>query len=360
MNPEVAFSEFETTNLIRETLSLWKIQFHPFTSVKTGGYAEVGDGKAYAFRSDIDALPIHESDSHEIKSVKSGFMHACGHDYHTAIGLGLLRYFNYHKEKLPGKFRVVFQPAEESAPGGAQIVAQEDIWNDVGGIITTHVDPGIKPGMFVLFNGPAQASSTSVYIELCGPGGHTSKAFESVDLISVACTYVVQLQNYISAHSDPREPFVFAFGSINGGETHNVIPQKIGLRGTLRTYNNSKIVNLQNMISNFSDNFSGTYNIQSTIQFPSICPATINDPVLYHKFYEFMSNSNRLNELIISGRPSFGADDFAFYLDKVPGLYLIIGGAGSGSLHSGDLELNESLIAPTLNCLINFIPTLYN
>ena len=357
--PELSFQEHETTKFIAKTVKAWGLQFHRFENIDTGGYCDIGKGEIYSFRSDIDALPINENPDHEIRSKNSGIMHACGHDFHTAIGLGLLKYFSVYEDELNGKVRVIFQPGEEASPGGAEKVVQENIWNNVKGIITVHVDPSVGAGKFVLIKGAVQASSTSVIIEISGPGGHTSKPFETIDLISTASFYIVQLQVFLKQKIDPREMITFTFGSIEGGSAHNIIPHNIRISGTIRTFNNDVLNHIINLIQHFSSSFEKLYGTGVNIQFPASCPASINDSALSKKFVNFMKERADETDLIMPLKPSIGADDFAFYLNKVPGLYLQIGGAGKGTLHSGDLQLNEDLIKPAVKYLAEFISSLF-
>ena len=356
--PELSFKEFETTRLIEEALENWGVQFHRFENLDTGGYCTIGSGRTIAYRADIDALPIEENPDHKIVSRYPGIMHACGHDFHTAIGLGLARYFSSEAEHLDKKLMIIFQPGEEAAPGGAEKVLEEEIWNETEAILAVHVTPDLAAGNFILLNGAVQASSTSVYIEINGAGGHTSKPSETVDLINVGGLFVTQLQNYLRQKINPQETVVLVFGSIHGGSTHNIIPQKIQLRGTLRTLNNSVLNDAISLMRMFSSDFEKIYNIQIELKFPTNCPATINDPLLFRKFMDFMKALGKGDNLITDRLPSMGADDFAFYTQKIPGLYLIAGGAGKGTLHSGDLELDEALLEPVLENLAGFISLL--
>lgn len=355
INPELSFQEYETTKYIEEITKSWDIKFNRFQYSETGGYCDIGEGDIYCFRSDIDALAIEENQDYEYRSKNSGIMHACGHDFHTTLGLGLLKYFREFPNELKGKLRVIFQPGEEAAPGGAEQVVKENIWNNVLGILTAHVDPLTEVGKIVLFDGPVQASSTSILIELKGRGGHTSKPHETDDLINIAGHYVVQMQNYLKQKTDSQETVVFSFGSISGGNTHNVIPQKIQIRGTLRTHKNDVLRDSKDLFRSFSESFEKLYGIKVDLKFPTTCPATINDKDLYKRFIEFMESIGKRNKIIMPIKPFMGADDFSFYLNKVPGLYLIAGGAGKGILHSGDLQLNEDLIEPTLKYIAEFI-----
>ncbi len=354
-NPELSYKEFNTTSLLEKTLNSWGLKFNRFVNLETGGYCDIGEGEIIAFRSDIDALPIEEDSSHETCSNIMGVMHACGHDFHTAIGLGLLKYFSENKNHLKNKLRVIFQPAEEAAPGGAELVVKENILENVKSILSVHVDSSLEVSKFIVLDGPVQASSTSIFIDFSGPGGHTSKPSETIDLINVTSFYITQIQSFIQQKIDSRETVAFAFGMISGGSTHNIIPQKIVVRGTLRTHNNDVLKRCFDLMNSFTQNFSDMYGIKIDLKFPTNCPATINNKNLVQKFISYMKSVGKENQLVINVKPSMGADDFSFYGLQVPSLYMQIGAKGSGTLHSKDLILNEDLLFPTLDVLTGFL-----
>ncbi len=353
--PELSFKEFETTKLLEDKIKSWGLQFNRFKNMETGGYCDIGEGEIIGFRSDIDALPILEDPSHDICSEIKGAMHACGHDFHTAIGLGLLKYFSENKNGLKNKLRIIFQPAEEAAPGGAEQVIKENILENVISVLAVHVDPMLQIGKLNIVEGPVQASSTSIHIGFFGPGGHTSKPSETVDLINASAFYITQIQSFIQQNIDSRETVAFAFGTISGGTTHNIIPQHIILKGTLRTHNNIVLNKCIELMNSFTKSFAELYKIKIEINFPTNCPATINDSALTRKFIEFVHHSGYENKLVLDAKPSMGADDFAFYGLTVPSLYLQIGAKGEGTLHSKDLILNEDVLKYALETLIGFI-----
>ena len=353
--PELSWQEFETTQFIDEKLKFWGLKLKRFGNIENGGYCDLGSGPVIAFRSDIDALPISEETEHAVLSQNPGVMHACGHDFHITIGLGLIKYFLENKSKLKGTLRVIFQPAEEAAPGGAEKVVEEDIWGKVKYILTTHVDATLAPGKIILREGAVQASSTSLSIELTGRGGHTSRPFLTNDLIQISSQYIVQLTAFLNQITDVQETLAFAFGSIHGGTTHNIIPEKVNLRGTLRTLDNEILEKTLSSIHQFSKDFARLYGIKIKVLFPTNCPASINNPFLYDEFIRFMKKAGLGNNLLMPKKPSLGADDFAFFAQKIPGLYLMTGGKGTGLLHSGDLVLDDKLIRPTIKYMAGFI-----
>ncbi len=357
--PELSYKEYKTTERIKATLKEWGISFKPFKGLETGGYAEVGSGPAVLYRADIDALPIVEDAANEYASENTGVMHACGHDYHTAVGLGLLRYFQQFPDKLNGKLRVIFQPAEESTPTGAALVIKENIWDNAKAIFGIHVNSEDKIGEFSLSKTAANGSNTTVQINLSGPGGHTSRPDQSVDLILSGCEYVTQLHSYIKNKIDPRETVSFTFGQINGGHAKNAIPQSLELKGTLRTHSNAVLARTRELMQGFSDQFKKLYDLNIAIKFPTSCPVAVNNTELVEQFIDYYAK-NSGDSLTILPKPSMGADDFAYYLDRVPGLYVRVGGAGKGAAHTGGFVVDERIIEPALRHMAGFITYYFN
>jgi len=353
--PELGYQEFETTALIADYLHENGLKLQPFKNLKTGGYCDVGTGDIIAFRADIDALPIEEDINHSLRSQKDGVMHACGHDFHIAFGLALLRYFKIHENQLKICLRVIFQPAEESVPGGAVDVIKEDIWDNVKIILASHVFSDLAPGKVALSEKTANASSSTIELAFSGPGGHTSRPDETADLISVVAAFITQVNNYLHEHVDPRNPFVLVFGEIKGGSAHNIIPQEMFLRGTLRTFDNSTNEQIISLLQKYCEGISKLYGIKLNLRIPSICPAVINDRNLYNLFRDFISKQYNEDEFILLDKPSVGADDFSYYLEKAPGLYFRIGAGSKGSAHSGFFLADENLLLPGCKGLIRFI-----
>jgi len=353
--PELGYQEFETTVLIAEYLQENGLKLQPFKNLKTGGYCDVGRGDIVAFRSDIDALPIEEDINHPIRSQKAGVMHACGHDFHIAFGLAVLRYFKIHENHLKNGLRVIFQPAEESVPGGAVDVLKEDIWQDVKVVLAAHVLSDFAPGKIVLSDKTANASSTTIELTFYGPGGHTSRPDETVDLINVVAAFISQASNYVHSHVDPRDSFVFVFGEIKGGSAHNVIPREVSLRGTIRTFDNSVNKRIVSLLQQYCIDYSNTYGIQIKLDFPSMCPAVINDSNLMNIYRNFIAVNDSAGDFLVVDKPAMGADDFSYYLEKAPGLYFRIGAGASGNGHSGSFLADENLLLPGCKGLIEFI-----
>ncbi|MBU0713459.1 amidohydrolase [bacterium] len=361
-NPELSYEEYATTKYIREKIQAWNLELKPFSSLKTGGYVDVGTGEkpVLGFRADIDALPIIENAGHSIKSKNLGVMHACGHDFHATIGLGLAKYFAQHPDELNGKLRILFQPAEETYPDGASYIHKEPLFENMIGIFAVHVDLRFKTGGIAIKQGTACASSTLLKLKFIGPGGHTSRPHATVDLIRVTSLYISQLNGYLKTIIDSRDDFTLVFGSIHGGQYHNIIPPEVSLIGTLRNFDNKVLKVLLEGIREFSLNFATLYKCQIEFDIPNSTPAIINDPKMYSALVQFSKENGYGARLVEMEKPSMGADDFAYYLKKVPGLYFQVGAEGSGSSHSSDFILTDDLIEPALDFIVNFVKFLIN
>jgi len=199
-----------------------------------------------------------------------------------------------------------------------------------------------------------------MYIEITGPGGHTSQPYKTADLVSIAAEFVTQFQAHTLRKVDPRQTLALAFGKIAGGDTHNTIPQKIILRGTLRTHSNSVLNNTIKIMQAFTTDFARTQGVKIDIDFPTSCPAVINDNRLVNLFFDYMKSKKQQDQLKIPDIPSMGADDFAYYLKRVPGLYLQFGGKKRGKLHRQDLILDEELLNYAIENLTEFIKYYFN
>jgi len=361
-NPELSYEEHATTNYIREKIQSWNLELKPFSTLITGGYVDVGTGgkPVLGFRADIDALPITENAGHSIKSKNNGVMHACGHDFHAAIGLGLAKYYSKHTDELNGKLRILFQPAEETYPDGASHIHREPLFDTMIGIFAVHVDLRFNNGGIAIKQGTACASSTLLKLKFIGPGGHTSRPHDTVDLIRVTSLYISQLNGYLKTIIDSRDDFTLVFGSIHGGQYHNIIPSEVSVTGTLRNFDNNVLKVLLEGVLEFSDNFATLYKCQINVDIPNSTPAIVNDPAMYSDLVKFCKNNGYDDRLVEMEKPSMGADDFAYYLKKVPGLYFQVGAEGSGSSHSSDFILTDDLIKPTVDFIVNFRKFLLN
>jgi amidohydrolase len=234
--PELGFQEFKTAELVAETLRSLGLKVR--TNVgKTGVVGYLGEGKpVVALRADMDALPIQEANDVPYASRIPGVMHACGHDAHTAILLGVAKLLR--DEKLPGQVRFLFQPAEEVSDeegiSGAPRMVEDGAMEGVDAVLALHVDATTPVGDIVLGAGPSSAGVDTFYATVIGQGGHGSAPHKVVDPIYIAGHVILALHGIVSRRMDPFDQAVLSIGSIHGGQADNVIPDRVEMTGTIR------------------------------------------------------------------------------------------------------------------------------
>ena len=237
--PEIGFDLFKTTEIVKKELDRIGI---PYKSeiAKTGIVATIKGGKpgkTVLLRADMDALPLTEESRCDFKSTHEGKMHACGHDGHTAGLLGVGMILNELKDELSGNIKLLFQPAEEE-PGGAKPMIDEGVLENpkVDAAFGCHIWPSIKAGHVAIKDGAMMSHPTTFEIIFQGKGGHASQPEKTVDTVMVACQAVVNFQNIISRNISTLRPAVLSCCSIHAGEAHNIIPDKLFLKGTIRSF----------------------------------------------------------------------------------------------------------------------------
>ena len=262
-------------------------------------------------------------------------MHACGHDAHTAIGVGVALVLS--RLELPGRARILFQPAEETFPGGAFDMLREGVMDGVESIFAFHVDPGLPPGSVGLRAGPITSSADRLRITLEGPGGHTARPHQTVDLIGAAGLVVTQLPAFLSRMVDARLPTTLVFGRIQGGTADNVIPTTVELSGTLRTAHRE----LWDDVAG-SDIVAPT-GAKATVHYVRGIPPVVNDRRVVQRLSTVIGEA--LGPEAVVGTPtSMGAEDFARYLEEAPGALVRLGcraGEDAVDLHSASFVLDE-------------------
>lgn len=240
-NPELSFEEYNTASFIEGKLKGFGIKDVQRVAGTGVSFCLEGNepGKTIALRADIDALPILEANDTIYKSKNEGVMHACGHDVHTANLLGVAKILHELKDAWKGTVKFIFQPAEEKSPGGASILIKEGILENPipATILGQHVMPLIESGKVGFRKGKYMASADEIYLTVKGKGGHAAMPENFVDPIAIASQIIVSLQQVVSRFASPKMPTVLSFGKIEGGNATNVIPEKVEIAGTFRTFN---------------------------------------------------------------------------------------------------------------------------
>jgi amidohydrolase len=340
-HPEPSDQEFVTTDLISNFLADAGLTFHD-RQPKTGGWVDLGPDPMIGFRADIDALPITEPMDNDPRSLFEGWMHACGHDAHAAVAAGIAVVLS--TLDAPSPVRVIFQPAEESFPGGASELVEEGIVDDIDALLAFHVDPTLRVGRIGSRVGPITAGAGSLTIVLHGPGGHTSRPHRTVDLVAAAARVVSELPEAIRAELDERSPVVTVFGSIHGGDAPNVIPTEVTLRGTVRTLDTGLWDVLPSLVDKILGAILGLSGAGYTLDYQQGIAPVVND----HRVVDVATRSIKAalgEEKVVPTETSMGGEDFSSYLTRTSGALFRLGAAsGGGDLHSASFALNEEAI----------------
>jgi amidohydrolase len=344
-HPELAFAEHKTTSEICKALERLGVTYSVL-ECGTGLVAEVGtSGPTVAYRADIDALPLLENTNVPFRSEVDGVMHACGHDAHTAIGVGIAGVLS-QMESLPGRVRILFQPAEEGFPGGASTMIEEGSLGEARSILAMHVDPGMQAGEIGLKTGAITSSSDRFHIQLSGPGGHTARPHETADTIFAAGKIITELEALLTRHTDVREPRVLTFGQVEGGHAANVIPASVTLAGTVRIAGDELWSEMEAIFTSLVQQIVAPTGVQATVEYETGIAPVINDPSV-------IRCAGRAGEAqlppgaVKSTYTSMGAEDFSAFTELIPGALVRLGcqaAIGKTPLHSSTFELDESAI----------------
>jgi amidohydrolase len=343
--PELGFAEYETTERIASYLRASGLV--PVVRPSgTGLTVEIGEGEPLVvFRADLDALPIEEANDVEYRSEIDGVMHACGHDAHSAMAAGLARVMAA-AGPLEGRIRFVFQPAEETVPGGAVEMLSEGAVDGSSAAIAFHVDPSTPPGTVALRTGPITGASDRVAIELTGPGGHTSRPHQTVDLIQALARLVVDLPAYVKRVTDPRKPIALVFGRIGGGRAENVVPGRVQVAGTVRMFDLDLWKQMPPLIEKAAHDIATPLGAHVAVSYERGSPPVVNDPAVI----EAVGRAARTvlgDEGVLPTEQSLGAEDFAWYLEEVPGALIRLGARLPDrmvDLHATDFDIDERAI----------------
>ena len=325
--PELSNQEFQTTRFIKSEMARHKIRILPL-KMKTGtvGLLNSRMKRAIAIRTDLDALSIQEATSLAFKSKNHGTMHACGHDIHMAVVLGTAILLNKLKDSIPAAVKFIFQPSEEMPPGGAADMIKAGVLKSppVEMIFGLHTDPSVPTGKIGLRDGQIMASVTDFDIAVIGKGGHAARPHIAIDAVVVAAEIVNSMQKIVSREINPLKPIVITFGSIEGGTARNVIAEKVVLRGTARTLSPDSLQRIPALIRRTVDGICRARGAKYELDFIAQYPVLSNHKMANLIFADACRDLFGRNRIIESPQ-SMGGEDFAFYLEKIPGAMFRLG-----------------------------------
>lgn len=350
-HPELAFREFDTTAYVAAQLRKHGIDVR-IPKSKTGVIALINPEYKHAvgLRCELDALPVTEQTDFPYRSKHPGVMHACGHDLHMAVIMGAAILLNRLKENIPLGVKCIFQPAEEEPPGGAIEMIKNGCLEKptVDMIFSLHVDPGVATGRIGLRDGPTMASVIDFDIAILGKGGHAARPHAAVDAVAVAAEVVDSLQKVVSREIDPLNPALITIGVINGGTVRNVIADRVSLSGTARTLASKNVKRLPHLLKRTIGGICRARGADFTLEILSGYPVMENHPdanaILRKSFGDLFGKRG-----IEPTPPTMGGEDFAYYLQRIPGAMFRLGvkndaiGANK-SWHAADFAVDEEAI----------------
>lgn len=351
MNAETSQNEVETSKIIKKYLDEFKI---PYKS-EVGGYGIVAEidgiesGKIVALRADMDALEMEEETEISFKSKNKNVMHSCGHDSHMTFLLGAAKLLNENKEKIKGKVKLVFQPAEELSPiGGAPKILESGLLDDVDAIFGSHVWPDLPFGKIAVKEGPMMANSDHFTIKFIGASSHAAKPHEGVDAVVMGSQFVNAMQTLISRNTDPMNSAVLTIGRFIAGTRYNVMAEEALIDGTCRTFSSEDRMRIFKDMENLARAIAEANHGQYEYNYGFGYPAVMNEKTSVEIVKESVSRLFGQDSLLEIDKPAMTAEDFAFYLEKIKGAFYWVGIGKEGEknypLHSKKFYLNEDIL----------------
>ena len=367
-HPELSNREERTSRVVAERLRAIGLE-----DIKTGvgKYGVTAllrgtkPGPIVAVRADMDALPIQEVNDVPYKSLVPNVKHACGHDAHTTIELGVAEILSHMRDEIHGTIKFIFQPAEEGPPlgeeGGAPLMIKEGALENPrpSAIFGLHVMPVVEVGQIAYNSGPAMASSDHFLITIHGKKVHGAYPHDGIDAVVVAAECVTALQTIRSRRIDTTEPLVITIGSIQGGNRFNIIADEVKLEGTVRTLNEDVRKKAQSMMRETLDGITKAYGASYEMNYAEGAAVTYNEPSLVE---ETLPTIRRVvgDKNVISPKPQMGAEDFSYFQRVVPGFYYFLGVGNrakgiTAQIHTPEFDLDEDSLVIGVKVMSNVL-----
>lgn len=372
IRPELSNREERTSRVVAERLRELKfdevktnVARHGVVGILRGGRP----GATIAVRADMDALPINETMNVPYRSQNAGVKHACGHDVHTSVELGVAEILSSMRAQIPGTIKFIFQPAEEGAPageeGGAALMIKEGVLENPrpAAIFGLHVMPNVEVGQVAYNSGAAMASSDKFIITVRGKKVHGAYPHDGIDAVTVAAECITALQTIRSRRIDTTEPLVLSIGIVQGGNRFNIIADEVKLEGTVRTLNEDVRKRVQQLMRETLAGVTSAYGASFEMQYEEGAAVTFNDPKLVEETLPVMRRvMGEAN--VVTRRPQMGAEDFSYYQRVVPGFFYFLGVGNrakgiTAMIHTPEFDVDEeSLVIGTRlmsNVLLDYL-----
>ena len=356
-HPELGREEHRTTALLVDRLAAAGLSPKPLSS-GTGLVCDIGtpDGPLVVLRADLDALPLDDEKLVPYRSTVPGVCHACGHDVHTAAVLGAGLALAEAASTLEGRVRLVFQPAEEQMPGGALDVLADGWLEGATAVFGLHCDPALEVGRIGLKSGAITAAADALQVRLTGPGGHTSRPHNTVDLVHVLSTVATGLPDVLGRLVDPRAGLCLVWGHVSAGTAGNAIPRTGLLKGTLRVLDKNAWHGAPAMVQRIVDGLVAPYGAHAEVTYERGVPPVVNEPSATALMAAAVRSALGPGSAVPTLQ-SLGGEDFAWYLDKVPGSMARLGVKPPGQelphdLHQGAFDVDEAALPVAVRVLV--------
>ncbi len=326
-HPELAFQEVRTSGIVAERLTELGLEVQTGVG-KTGvvGILEGNeDGPTVLVRADMDALPILEENEVDYVSQSDGVMHACGHDAHTTIGLTVAEILGGRRDQIKGRVKFVFQPAEEIGQGAKAMVADGVLGDPVPDVtLGLHVWNTLEVGKIAVVPGPSMASADIFTVTIEGSGGHGAQPQETRDPIVAAAQIVTAVQSIASRNIDPLDTAVISFGSIHGGSAFNVIPSRVEMKGTIRTFRKETKSLVHQRMHEIIEGMAAALGCTASVEINEMTIAVINDDDVSERVAGFAAEVVGA-ENVLDNERTMGSEDVSYLMDDIPGCYFFVG-----------------------------------
>ena len=359
-HPELKYEEEPTSTFVQARLRDLGLSYRAGlagTGVLATIRGERGDGPCVLLRADMDALPIEEASGVPFASEVPGVMHACGHDAHTAILLGVARMLQERRSEFAGTVKLMFQPAEEGGSGAARMIEAGVLEGPpVDAAFMLHVGPELETGVVAVGGGPLLAGADSFTITIEGRGGHAARPNHAIDPIVIGAQVVSALQTIVAREVSPFDEAVVTLGSFNAGNAHNVIPDRAVITGTIRAFDNDLFEHMERRVEEIVTGVAAALRARASIEFEMRYPPSVADEAMAQRLGESARGALGAQGKVVGFEPRMGAEDFAFVLQKVPGAMLSLGvkkpeWTEPKPLHTATFDLDEAALPVGAACL---------
>ncbi|HEY3008121.1 MAG TPA: amidohydrolase [Micromonosporaceae bacterium] len=358
-HPELSHQEFETASLVARELAAAGLSPR-FLPKGNGVICDIGHGnRVIALRADMDALPLPDTKDVPYRSTVDGVAHACGHDVHTTVLLGAALALAQlaERDELPGRIRLLFQPAEEAVPSGAPDVIAAGGLKDVNAIFALHCTPSLPVGLVGVRSGPFTAAADMVEVKLTGRGGHTARPHLTADLVHALGRVIVDVPSLLDRRIDPRAGVSMVFGAVRAGEAANAIPIEGYARATVRVLNREAWREAPALITQLIRDVVAGTGAGVEVRYTRGVPPVINDRMAT-AVIAGAAGAALGADRVVEAEISMGGEDFAYYLEQVPGAMLRLGTSVPGSdvkldIHQSSFDIDERAIGHGVRIMVH-------